>query len=330
MFGSRQQCILRAICGALTIIISSQQALAQAAQSPDDERRALINEASAARASGDDARALTLAMRAASIRMSTSLRLMIADEQFRVGQLIASLGSAELCISEAELDPALANRENIAERCRSLRASIEPRVARIFLRLPSPIPAGFRVEIGGLPLDLASISHGVLVLSGNVEIAAHRSNGSSHVQTVNALAGQRTEATIAFEPVASEPHFGGPIRIPPPPPPRRAAFPTGPVVVAGAGGVALIGGFVFLGLRESATSGCTVLTETIVCPDEAHTRTATNAPTFHDTMIGSFVVGGAAVAGALTWYFLARPREQARPSVALSGTYNHLGIYGTF
>jgi hypothetical protein len=306
---------------------------ARAQQSPgsDEERHRLIDEASAARASGDDAHALALAMRAASIRMTPSLRLMIADEQFRLGQLIASLGSAQFCVAEAEQDAALQNRDAILDRCRSIQASIEARVGRIYLHLPSPIPAGFRVEVGSLPVDLASVSVGVVTLPGEVMITAHRDTGSASVQRVTVNAGQQIHVSIAFAETLAGPATGTVAPRPDGPLVRQRSV-VGPVVLASASGVALTVGFVFLGLRQRAVAGCTVGNESIVCPDESRAAAAASAPLFHDVMTGSLIAGGSLAIGALTWFLLTNAGASAtrqtvpRPVVSVGS----LAIEGAF
>ncbi|MEI8256154.1 MAG: hypothetical protein WCJ30_10835, partial [Deltaproteobacteria bacterium] len=105
-------------------------------------RRNLLEQAQAARVAGDHARALDLANRAGRLQMSTSLRMFLAEEQQAVGQFSGALGTAELCVREAERDPALRNRDAILARCNELRAALRPRVGFVTVTVPEPVTPG--------------------------------------------------------------------------------------------------------------------------------------------------------------------------------------------
>ena len=83
-----------ALLGALFI---STQMLGQT-QSGGNEARNLMEEARAARAAGDHAKALSLASQAGEIQMTPDVRLFIAEEQRQVGDITGAMSNAEACL----------------------------------------------------------------------------------------------------------------------------------------------------------------------------------------------------------------------------------------
>lgn len=108
-------------------------ATAHAQVTPQEaQRRERIAQATAARNAGDHARALTLATQAAQIRMSVSLRLMIAEEHAALGgesHQGEAFRMAEACVREATADASVPQREQVLRDCTNLMERTRPRPA---------------------------------------------------------------------------------------------------------------------------------------------------------------------------------------------------------
>ena len=107
-----------------------------AAQDSDVALRALIQRAAVARERGDHTLALTLAVEAAQIGSTPSLRAFIAHEHAALGQHAESLTEAESCVREAEQSPPRPERDTLLAECRTLVSAQRP-----FLRRAS-VPVG--------------------------------------------------------------------------------------------------------------------------------------------------------------------------------------------
>jgi hypothetical protein len=104
---------------ALTTLAWGYPALAQTTN--DALRRDLLAQAEQARDPGDHARSVDLATRAAQLRMTPSLGLMIAQEHEQLGHVVEAIDYARRCASDAAGDGTL--RERIARNCRELANS---------------------------------------------------------------------------------------------------------------------------------------------------------------------------------------------------------------
>src|SRR5438105_823884 len=121
-------------------LVASTCAGAAFAQSDADmaARRLLLEQAQQARTGGDHTRALDLASRAGRISMTASVRRFIAEEENSLGRYASALGSAELCVHDAEREPASRNRDAVASGCRTLASQLRGRVGHIVVRVPTP------------------------------------------------------------------------------------------------------------------------------------------------------------------------------------------------
>jgi len=99
--------------------IAAVDALAQSDTDPAS-RRLLLDQAQAARTSGDHRRALDIARRAGEIQMSSLVRLFIAGQSSALGMPAEALVMADACSRGAERDATLVNREAIVARCREV------------------------------------------------------------------------------------------------------------------------------------------------------------------------------------------------------------------
>jgi hypothetical protein len=106
-------------------------ATARAQVTPQEaQRRERIAQATAARNAGDHARALEFATQAGQIRMSVSLRLMIAEEHAALGGEVhtgEAFRMAEACVREATADANVPQREQVLRDCTNLMERTRPR-----------------------------------------------------------------------------------------------------------------------------------------------------------------------------------------------------------
>ena len=156
-----------AVVWAGAVLTASSSALAQA--DTDALRRDLVAQAERAREAGDHQHAAELAGRAAALRMSPSLALLLAQEHEQLGHLVTALDHARRCITDATSDPALRNRDRLLGICHELTEVLSPRVGSVPVRVPPDlahrtVPAGDR----GLRRPLGYF-HGLTVgLAGRV------------------------------------------------------------------------------------------------------------------------------------------------------------------
>lgn len=114
-------------------------------------------------------------------------------------------------------------------------------------------------------------------------------------------------------------------------PPTRAR-PVGAITLMAAGGVGLVLGGVFAGLRATALDGCRVEGDVGYCRGEAARQEAESAPAYATGATVGFLAGGALLAGGAVWLILdAIPTTPSRerallPVVGPGG----LGLLGRF
>lgn len=272
-------------------------------------RRDLIREAQEARTADDHARALDLATRAGQLGMSASLRRFIAEEQNAQGLLGPALGSAELCVREAERDTGPTRADHLAA-CQALAVNLRPRVGRLIVetrRVPG-------LEVRVADTDLPSAVWGVpyLVTPGTVLVTAtapgHRPfrgefdvspGGTRSVRLVLEEAPQQIE--LPGQPGNSDVQRAD----------TRGSLNPGPIALVGVGAAGFIAAGVFYVLRGSALNARDALCDASGCPEGArpdHDR----AVTFNTLTNVSLGVGAAFAAGGLVWYLIA-PRRAVTP-----------------
>ena len=289
-------------------------------------RRELLDQAETARAANDHARALDLATRAAQIRVTPSLRLLLAQEHSALGHVIEALDQSSNCAREAASDATMNNRERILEACRALSTTLAQQVGRVIVRVASP-PAGTVVRVAGAELNAALWGVGYPVVPGEVLVQAETPEGARFERTVTVAVGTTEELEIALPPPPPRAH---PIEPPPPPPPTRISrgAGAGPWVVMGLGAASLGASLAFFLLREGALS--TRDAECGLygagpgrCTDRALAEGADGDyrtfTTLTDVTLG---VGAAAIAGGALWLVLRRdevtPARPARTSMSVA------------
>lgn len=305
-------------------------------------RRQLLIEADAARNSGDHARALDRAQRAGQIRMTPSVRLLIAQESEAMlaqpghdENVLVALTAAESCVAEATSSLTLDRRDDILRGCRNVAERMRPRIARVQVAVPVPSPADVRVRVNGAEVPRALWGVDYPVLPGNVVVEASVPDGrtfrESHVTTAGATWGVTVEfaALPPPPPPPPPPNEGVTLPTPPPPPPpappppRRSVMPW---VVVGAGAAVALSSAIFFGLQQSAQGDRERLCPNDAsgggaCPTADALTQATSAQSSERTYntVGWVLagVGGAAAIGGVVWALTARG-DASPPRTALN------------
>lgn len=309
----------RALRGSILVTALAFAAEGRAQDGADAARRALIDEASAAARAGDHPRALELATRASAIRATPSLRYFLAREHLSLGHPVEALALAGECATGARGDPSVNRRDALIARCEAISSEAERSVARLTVRVPSPAPEGLRVTVAGAPLPPSLYDVAVPIAPALVAVTAAAEGREPFEASVPLTAGAREELLLRLPEVPRSvepppPPTPAPRAAPVPPPrprPRRPVPPPalgpGPWVVAGVGGAALavgaVLGVVSLDARDSRDT---------VCPQAAgcdRAAAATFDGRYRDAALGAnvaFGVGAALLAGAATWWAVAR------------------------
>ncbi len=303
--------------------------------------RALIVEAQAARRAGDHQRAADLASRALEIESSPSLQRFAAEEQAASGSLAAALGSAELCVREAERDGSARDAAVHAGACRTLAESLRARVARLVVRTPADSPADLEVRVRGSPHVRALWDTATLVDPGRVVVEATATGFEPFRAELEIAEGTQAEILIALQPlqavlppdavVVPEPSSApieapseAPIAPPMPVPVHDDTFDdVGAPVVIGLGAAAAAAGIgVYVARGDAITerdSRCARLPLILDCATDAGVIAA------HDRAVGLdaasaalWIAGGTLVAAGVTWLIVDIATEGGGPSASAS------------
>ncbi len=135
------------------------------AQDATARRRAMIDQAASSSRAGDHRQAIELLARAGSLRMTPGLRMVLAQEQRLADRAADAFDTATRCLAELGASNE-DGRAQIEAECRSIVDALRARVGRLRVVAPSPAPAGLRVEVGGVRLDLARLAEPVTVEPG--------------------------------------------------------------------------------------------------------------------------------------------------------------------
>jgi hypothetical protein len=296
--------------GALVLVLSEVSvAGAQATVSTDDDqRRTLLTDAETARTAGDHVRALELAQRAAAIRMSPSLALMIAQEASALGRVVDGVVAARRCVSDATADAALRNRDRILRLCTVLADDLGSRVGELMVRTAA-VPVGTHIEVARHEVPSEAWGTAVLVEAGDVEVRATAPDGRTFARTIRVVAGERAEVAVAFATgrgtPASEARQEARLEFLPPQP--RRGVGAGPWVLGGVGALAFVSAGVFWALHESAVVERDAACDRTGC-DPSSVASNDRARDFTAATNVALIVGGVGLAAGVTWWIIARSR----------------------
>ncbi|MBI5513117.1 MAG: hypothetical protein HY909_05070 [Deltaproteobacteria bacterium] len=278
-------------------------------------RAELISQAEQASDGGDHTRAVDLASRAGAIRMTPSLRLLLAQEHNALGHTIDAYEFATRCVREAQADPNTRNRERVVEACNALVEDLRNRVGRVTIQVSNP-PPGLQVRVAGGEVSQALWGIPYTVTPGTVVVEATAEWYNPFRREVTVAAGENVDVGVTL--------VRGPGR---PPPPGGGSGGggggirpyIGPIAVGGAGVLSLVLSGVFFGLRNNAVSNRDEACSADGCFPRALDFDA-RARTFNTLTNVTLGLGAAAVVGAGVWFFLSRPRGQERARATLTGS----------
>jgi hypothetical protein len=309
----------------VALVASSRVGFAQTS-SEEGARRELLSQAEQAAEGGDHTRALDLARRASSIRPSTSLVAFMARELRALDRRVEALDQAGQCLREVAADATLRNRDTLRDACEAVRASVEPHVARLTIRVADASLAGLTVQVGEQPLVPALYGVPSPVMPGRVVVSAAAPGFAPFTQQVEAREGEVREVDVSLTALPPPPSV--PEVVPPPQrvvpvllPPPRASMGPGPWIV---GGVALasvgVAG-IFYGLamsaRDDRDARCPQPERG--CPPDADADDARYAESLVGTNV-AIAIGATAAVGAAAWFVvwkLTHPSSSNPPSALL-------------
>jgi hypothetical protein len=285
------------------------------AQSAEEQRRAWIDQAWTRRRMNEHAAALDLALRAGEVRMVPQLRRFIAEEQVATGALVDAWNSAVRCVREVEAGNASQDSAQTGVACRRLLVELAPRVARVEVRAPQIEGREVTVRLAGRVITPGRDPIGVE--AGPVRVEAEAPGRLPFSRDVIAVAGRSVDVVIE-------------LAAPPTVVTQRSLAPW---VVVGAGAAVMVGGGVLGALyvsarAEIADSACVGPTQ---CP-EALRSLKSRGELFGTLGVTGLALGGALVAGGITWWVLSRRDTPAAPQIAVVPMHHGIavGISGTF
>lgn len=312
---------------AAAAVLFGRAALAQ--DGADAARRALIIDARAASRAGDHARAVDLATRAEAIHATPSLRHFLAREHLSLGHAVEALSLAGECAARARDDATVPDRELLLARCEAVAREAERGVARLTVRVPSPVPEGLRVTLAGDPLAPSLFDVAVPRAPGAVEVAATAPGRSPFRATPELAAGASGEVVVELPALPTPPVIAPPpVTAPAPPPVAPAPAPVvrRPAPRSPGAGPWIVGSLGVAGLITAGALGALVLDagaqRDAACPsrnDCDPDAAAAHDGRMRDLAVGvnvAVAVGGALVAGAVTWLIAARVARRPAVSVA--------------
>lgn len=286
-------------------------AAAQGSESPAEAaRRGLVARGDEARRDGDHDRALSLYTRAGELRMTPSLRQMLAYEHHALGQALEAYDHASRCLSEAAPDREIRERERIVETCSAIVRRYRGRVGLVVVRAPQPRPAGLRVFVQSreVPPDLWAA--GQPVLPGAAVVEARDDEGGTFRDELTLDAGATRDVTIALTRPAAVAPPRAPTPAPTPRPPTRPVTRgpgAGPWFLVVGGALAFGAAVAFGVLREEARTDRTAACPRRECQPEALDHQA-RFVTYTWAANAALGVGALSVVGGAIWYLVRRPR----------------------
>lgn len=275
-------------------------------------RRDLINETEQAHSDGDHARALDRARRAGRVRMSPSLRALIAREEEDLGHTIEAFREAATCTRELEANPSEDYRGQFLRLCRELERSLTPRVGQIIVRVEGNVP-GARVRIAGRELSQEEWGAAQVYLPGSLRVVAEAPGRVQFDAQIHLEGGEIEPLTVSLPPVPRP-------RIAP-----RSTPGAGPWVVMGVGAACFAAsGFLFLETGEAVEA------RDRLCHDPEGpcvvAASAAEAAFGHQERAFAYLratyvavgVGAAFAAGGLIWWLAAHGRRGDHPLVTFN------------
>jgi hypothetical protein len=307
---------------ALTTFVAALGA-ASLAHADEAARKALIDEAVAAAAANDHARALERAETALAMHATASLMRFIAEEHEKLGHLPEAYDAGRDCLRLAEKEPPSPNHDAVLVGCRSLVTELRPRVALVAWIVPGTLPVGLVVSVAAKQRDVARGS--VAVSAGAVRVEARAPGYLPFESTVEVVAGAEATVTLVLE---REP--APEVAKPPAPvfdePPRKKLV--GPIL-ASVGVAALItSGVLRLVSNGKYDDLRTQCASAAGCPDgESQKSSIQRLDAF---AVGGAIVGAALVVTGVTLFVLDKPAEPKQATAWIDAGPLGFNVNGRF
>lgn len=275
------------------------------------ERRALLDQAQAARTASRHDEALDLARKAADIKGSSSVRRFIAEELAALQRFAEAYNEARRCTDDAATEAPSPNHDVVFLGCRSLVHDLADKVGLLSFDWGGPAPEGLRVIVNGQPIDQGNE---LAVAAGEVIIEASAPDKKRIAKKLQLRAGEVKVVQARLEAVSPQPGLAMPVaKAAPPDPPSRSPWPRGRVwgpIVGGVGVASAATGAVLLALSQSRYNTlhgtCTALNATCAETDPANQSKEKQIQTLDTWGNVTLISGiGLAVVGA-TWFVLDR------------------------
>lgn len=318
---------------ALAIVTSTRVTFGQT-QPVEGARLELLSQAEAAAEAGDHTRALDLARRAMRLRPSTSLVAFMAREHRALDQRIEALDHARQCLREVAIDAALRNRDTIREACEAVLASVEPRVARVTVRVTAHAPEGLVVRLGDRVLAPALYGLPAAAMPGPLRVSAESPGFTAFSRDLTLSEGELATVDVALAPIAPPPLASAVTPVDPPvirplstrPTAPRSSIGPGPWIVGALGVASFAAAGVFYGLAMSARDDRDAICPhpERACPSLADDHDARYADWITGTNV-ALAVGTTAAVGAVAWVIASRLTSRA-PSTSAVALPSRLAI----
>jgi len=224
--------------------VLAQSTSAQPAPSAADlaAGRQLFVEALSDEEHGRYAEALAKYGRVLALRDTGNIRYRMGNSLEHLGKIVQAVESyrAAVRLSNASTPPDL----EVARAAQGRVDALDPKIAHLTVRMPSPPPPDAEVTVDGEPVATSSLGD-ISLDPGTHVVAASGKGVRSFRASSNLSEGARVEVPIVLEPIAA------PLV---PPPAEKSGSPTRTIgiIVGAAGGVLLVGGVIVLALRSSA------------------------------------------------------------------------------
>ena len=293
------------------VLCLATSAAAQTSDPANDLARAnLITQAEQARDANDHAHALDFAERAGRIRMTPSLRLLIAQEHHALGHVLEALEAANLCEREGGAVATFANRERVLANCHALATTLRPRVGSVTVNVAPPVAAGTHVRVQGAEIVEPLWGVAYPVMPGVIVVEATSPRGAFRREVrVDAGSGASVDVTFASSAstgfAASSPGARASDMAAPAHGPGAA-----PWVLMGTGVAVVLAGTGFYGAFAGARSSRDAACDASGCDAVAQDYQDRSA-TFRVLSGVSYGLGGAAAGAGLLWFLLAPRRADA-------------------
>lgn len=348
------------VCALATF--ASTEALAQVSDAELAARRALIDQASAARAANNPRQALDLAQRAGRIQMTPSLRMFIAETHAAMGNHAEAMGAADRCAQEADRDTTASNRAQILASCRAVASNAREHVGYVTVTASGAASPTIRVNDTTLSEALVGVPY--VVNAGVVRVQVTADGFANATREVTVTAGSTVPVEIVMERSAatrvdsstqnrdaqrSSGVSDGAVRAAgntdgarrdtssssAAVPSRRA--PVGAVVLLASSAVPLGASLGFYLARNGALTGCAVYPTYVECANAQQASAAQGANTFAILSGVALGVGVATLVGGAVWLGvgLAAPPRRENANVApivfnIGNDGAGLGVAGRF